>query len=323
MALSANRKFKTRTTSKSMLNINLAQAINEKQKKKDSPEDVEFRRLYEKLAHPESAALTWFSFRNLVQQSPLNKESENLLSPRSQRKNEPVPKDRKLEVSLERISESNEVSKEISKSPLPEHKSREEKTENLSNSKGSSNSLNWKPSIPSKTNSESNFRTSFTKQSKQLEDLAASLMELENCDFLKVESSSPRNETASIPEASEPKEQSSPTTHAKEEPIEIRDLNSENVAHILNELVETEQVYLDDLQTLVNLFLKPFQENQFLKEFQQPSDAKVIFSNISDILSLHRTLLGELKRNSNMPLNDQIITMAMTFVKVNFSFQIF
>ena len=59
---------------------------------------------------------------------------------------------------------------------------------------------------------------------------------------------------------------------------------------VLQELIDTEQLYVQDINTLVNVFYFPMQATKVVSE----KDLQVIFSNVADVVPIHQAFLQSL-----------------------------
>lgn len=102
------------------------------------------------------------------------------------------------------------------------------------------------------------------------------------------------------------------------------DKSTRNINKIINEIITTERDYLNDLQTIVKVFIEPCQER-----FGFSSKLiNQIFSYLEPIIAVNRELLEDLERNVRLQIVSVyecscISGIAQSFLKVVAHFQVY
>lgn len=87
-------------------------------------------------------------------------------------------------------------------------------------------------------------------------------------------------------------------------------------SRIVDEIVTTEETYVNDLEILIRLYLEPLstRKNKKKKPIITREQVKGLFSNIESILNLNRVLLADLQKQIELPPEEQRIGAAFNLL---------
>ena len=84
--------------------------------------------------------------------------------------------------------------------------------------------------------------------------------------------------------------------------------STDPIAKIIAEVIETEKAYVDDLDTMLRVYVRPARKLQILTAEQKSE----IFSNVEDLSKCNAALLEQLQA----PGDDAVATLARAFIAV-------
>ena len=84
--------------------------------------------------------------------------------------------------------------------------------------------------------------------------------------------------------------------------------STDPIAKIIAEVIETEKAYVDDLDTMLRVYVRPARKLQILTAEQKSE----IFSNVEDLAKGNAALLEQLQA----PGDDAVATLARAFIAV-------